>query len=311
MAFNSTTGLGTPTQLVVAGNDVNVHGSQKVVLSLTSAGWPTTFQLEPLIQDAGGNELAAGTAFTLTSVASASPGSLTLSAVAAPTSTGGVTTAVYTGTITGGGSNALAGATFLVAGFTNASNNGTFQATASTTTTLTLTNIASIAETHAGTAVDQQSTAVYTGTITGGGSNAFAGETFVVTGFATAGNVNNGTFIATASSATTLTLGNQNAVAETHAGTATNQEATALTYVVYGASTNSGGTYKPVNNGKVAIATVSATGLLTAVAEGRVTGEVSYPAFNNSIGDIVSSGNIMNGLPIAKIYAEVNIVVLA
>lgn len=62
-------------------------------------------------------------------------------------------------------------------------------------------------------------TAVYTGTITGGGSNAFAGLTFVVAGFTTAAN--NGTFKATASSTTTLTLANANAAAETHAGTAT------------------------------------------------------------------------------------------
>jgi uncharacterized repeat protein (TIGR01451 family) len=61
-------------------------------------------------------------------------------------------TTVYTGTISGGGTNALAGTTFIVAGFTNAANNGTFVATASTTTTLTLANAAGVAETHAGTA---------------------------------------------------------------------------------------------------------------------------------------------------------------
>ena len=61
-------------------------------------------------------------------------------------------TTVYTGTITGGAANALAGTTFIVAGFTNALNNGTFVATASTATTLTLANANGVAVTQAGTA---------------------------------------------------------------------------------------------------------------------------------------------------------------
>lgn len=63
------------------------------------------------------------------------------------------------------------------------------------------------------------STAVYTGTITGGASNALAGQTFTVVGFVT--SANNGTFLATASTATSLTLANSAAVSETHAATAT------------------------------------------------------------------------------------------
>lgn len=61
--------------------------------------------------------------------------------------------------------------------------------------------------------------AVYTGTITGGTSPNYVGQTFVITGFDLA--VNNGTFVCTACSTTTLTLTNANAVADTHAGTAT------------------------------------------------------------------------------------------
>lgn len=61
-------------------------------------------------------------------------------------------------------------------------------------------------------------TTVYTGTITGGGSNAFAGFYFVVVGFSTAAN--NGTFVCTASSATTLTLSNGAGAAETKSATA-------------------------------------------------------------------------------------------
>jgi uncharacterized repeat protein (TIGR01451 family) len=76
-----------------------------------------------------------GTVVTLTAVANAAGGNT-----------------VYTGTVTGGGANALVGVTFTVAGFTNAANNGTFVATASTATTLTLANAAGVAETHAATA---------------------------------------------------------------------------------------------------------------------------------------------------------------
>lgn len=57
--------------------------------------------------------------------------------------------------------------------------------------------------------------AVYTGTITGGGSNAYAGLIFTVSGFSN--TVNNGTFTCTASSTTTLTLTTSTAVAESHA----------------------------------------------------------------------------------------------
>lgn len=60
---------------------------------------------------------------------------------------------------------------------------------------------------------------VYTGTITGGASNAFAGYTFTIAGFTNAAN--NGSFICAASTATTLTLQNTSGVAETHAATAT------------------------------------------------------------------------------------------
>jgi hypothetical protein len=78
-----------------------------------------------------------------------STGSLTLTSVgnASGTST------IYTGTITGGAANAFVGYTFLIAGFTNTPNNGAFVCTASSATTLTLTNAGGIAETHAATAI--------------------------------------------------------------------------------------------------------------------------------------------------------------
>jgi len=300
-----TTGLGVAAKIAVAGNlsGNTKPGYNNLVLSVSGVNAPSTFQLNPQLEDVAGNEVTAGTQFTLTAVANSSVAALVLTAAAA----GGV----YTGTITGGGSNALAGTTFIVAGFQDAPNNGEFIATASTSTTLTLSNPNSVAETHAATATYEEGTAVYTGTITGGGSNAFAGETFVVAGFTGANN--NGTFIATASSTTTLTLENAAATAETHAATATAQESgNALTFVEYGFKTitpsqATGPNGSPTQHN---IATVSATGLVTAVAQGGTVVEVSYPTFNNSVGDVVSSGNIMNGLPINKVYAELNVTVL-
>jgi hypothetical protein len=64
--------------------------------------------------------------------------------------------------------------------------------------------------------------AVYTGTITGGTSPNFVGLNFVIAGFAKGSNNSPPEgFVCTACSTTTLTLSNPNALAETHAGTAT------------------------------------------------------------------------------------------
>jgi len=60
---------------------------------------------------------------------------------------------------------------------------------------------------------------VYTGTITGGGSNGLVNNYYYVTGFTNGAN-NGGPFIATASTTTTLTLANASGVAETHAANA-------------------------------------------------------------------------------------------
>jgi hypothetical protein len=60
---------------------------------------------------------------------------------------------------------------------------------------------------------------VYNGTFPGGATNGYVGLSFIVAGFVT-NPQNNGTYICTASSATTLTLSNATAVAETHAATA-------------------------------------------------------------------------------------------
>jgi hypothetical protein len=310
MAYQATTGLGVSAKIVVPGNEIPLSsavGHNKVYLSLTGTNYPTTFQLDPNVEDAAGNEVNLGTAFVLSSAAAASaPINFTLTQVGLAAA--GV--AVYTGTITGGGTNNFKGDTFVVTGFTNAVNNGTFQCSANGTTTLTLVNVNAVAETHAGVAVDEKSVTIYQGTITGGGTNNFIGETFTVAGFVNAAN--NGTFIATANTTTAITLTNPVGVIESHAGTATAQELTnALTYVAYGFKTLTGNTYQP-SGSNTAVATVSADGLITAVAEGRTIVETSYPSGNNSEGTTGAiSGNPMYNLPKDKVYADTGVVVLA
>jgi len=227
-----TTGLGVAAKIAVEGNQGSstTPGYNDVILSVTGGTYDgvtyaETFQLNPNLEDAAGNEIDPGTAFVLTSVASSSG-----------------------------------------------------------------------------------NTAVYTGTITGGGTNNFKGQTFEVAGFVTHTS-NNGTFICTANDTTTLTLENASAISETHAATATSQEAgtNELTYVAYPAKTLTGNTYQP-SGSATAVATVSSSGLITAVAPGGVEVEVSYPAFNNTSG---TTGNTFAGtLPLNKIYATVNVTVL-
>lgn len=78
------------------------------------------------------------------------PGSGALTLTAANNAAGGTT--LYTGTITNGLNPGFVGTAFVVTGFANAANNGTFVCTASNNTQLTLLNAAGVAETHAGTA---------------------------------------------------------------------------------------------------------------------------------------------------------------
>jgi hypothetical protein len=147
----------------------------------------------------------------ITSVANVVAGvALTLSSVVAPVN--GLT--IYVGTITGGGSNALVGRTFVVSGFTNAGNNGTFRCVASTATTLTLVNLAGVAETNAGTATGP-ALMTYTCNTSVGSQN--AGNIVQISGFTNAGN--NGNFIMVSQSGATFVAANPNGVAETHAAT--------------------------------------------------------------------------------------------
>lgn len=141
-----------------------------------------------------------GNAFVLTSVAAASAGST-----------------VYTGTITGGGADAYAGQYIVVFGFDNAVNNGTFLCTASSTTTLTLSNPNGVAENKSAFA---DSAAVYTFTtpIPTAANNGFVGYYVQITGFAN--SANNGVFVVELSTANTLIVANTFSIAETIAANA-------------------------------------------------------------------------------------------
>jgi hypothetical protein len=151
----------------------------------------------------------------------------------------------------------------------------------STATVLTLTAVANASG----------GTSVYTGTITGGGSNAFAGFVFVIAGFTTPAN--NGSFICTASGTTTITLANTAGVAETHAGTATSDDAVPFGFI----SRNTG------------VASVSSSGLITGVSRGGTTVEVSYPTFGNTEGRLNDAPGGNPGSYADKIYAEINVTV--
>jgi hypothetical protein len=104
--------------------------------------------------------------------------------------------------------------------------NGTIQVLVDTGSTGNL-SISSVANASGGTTV-------YTGVFPNGGSNAYVGLTFQITGFVT-NQSNNGTFTVTASTTTTLTVNNTNGIAETH--TATAVSAGAVYYDIQNGST--------------------------------------------------------------------------
>lgn len=139
-------------------------------------------------------------------------------------------TGVYTGTFTGGAANAFAGKTAVILGFVNAGNNGSFVITASSATSITVAPTTQVDETHAATAsITNVSTATYTGTITGGAANAYAGNAVSVLGFVNSGNNVTAQNI-TASTATTLVTLFTTQVNETHAATARVAGVTLATY---------------------------------------------------------------------------------
>ena len=130
------------------------------------------------------------------------------------------TAVTYTGTITGGGANAYAGWAFAMTGFTNASNNGTFIVTASTATTLVVTLVAQVNETHAGTATSASTTTAYLGSFPDGVSNFLAGKQFVISDFPTNNGNNLDATAVISSDVTAIAMTNAGGVNETNTASA-------------------------------------------------------------------------------------------
>jgi hypothetical protein len=97
----------------------------------------------------GTSKVAAIRTRNVTVTAPATPGAIASVAAAS----GGSTVYTANTTFTGGGSNGLAGYYITVAGLDLSANNGTFLCTASTSSTITLSNPNGVVDTHAGTTV--------------------------------------------------------------------------------------------------------------------------------------------------------------
>jgi hypothetical protein len=122
-----------------------------------------------------------GASYALTQVIKNTAKTLTLTKVAASVGT----TAVYTFSTTGVTTNEYEGFVFVVSGFTNLNNNGTFFCTGNTTTTLTLINPYAAAVTGAGSAASSTGYTTYLSTST---AATWEGLNAVITGFTSAGN---------------------------------------------------------------------------------------------------------------------------
>jgi type VI secretion system secreted protein VgrG len=221
------------------------------------------------------------------------------------------TTVTYTGTIIGGSSNALVGQLFTISGFTNVGNNVSLMTvTASTPTTLTGTTTTQVNESHTESAssslVLTQVTVVgptttYTGTITGGASNGFAGQIFPISGFATGGN--NVSFLVTSSTSTTLVGTTTTQVNETHSGAAPftlvlSQVSVSGTTVTY-TGTITGGTANSYNGQTFVITGFTNSGnnvslLVTASTATTLTGTTTTQVNESHFQSAASSLNARN-----------------
>lgn len=139
---------------------------------------------------------------------------------------------------------------------------------------LTLTQVAAVGAltlTSVGNPAGVGGSTTYNGTITGGAGNAYTHYTFLIAGFTN--SANNGTFVCSSSTNSTLILQNANAIAETHAATATGRTSTytgTITgfsdYVVNGGFQRSlrftiAGFTNGANNGTFRVASTTATTL--------------------------------------------------
>ena len=147
-------GIYTPAQAsaFVADNGVGVPSAYTGVFSDLNA--PSTNALSgtdnpPMTLVPYGSPLNLGEY----SISTTAIGTFVLSAAADAATVSGQTATVYTGTGFGA-TDSLAGYTFVVTGFTNAGNNGSFTCISNTATTLTLKNLNGIAETATGSAAE-------------------------------------------------------------------------------------------------------------------------------------------------------------
>ena len=258
LAAEAVTGLPIPTG-AFPGNVFYLNEQQATQLSLTSvnsaplltchAGWYEVVQVSAsataanIVQGAIGAQAAIPTTALTEAANVALQSVVTDGATAATASMLGVNPVVFLNAVTPGNYTIVGVAgdlsVLLAASQTTVVGQGLLSQTPGTvlsaTTALSLANIGNLvgiaeqvlitpagALTLSAVAASSGGSAVYTGTITGGGTNNFVGLYFVIAGF-TKGSNNSPAqgFLCTACSTTTLTLSNSNALAETHAGTAT------------------------------------------------------------------------------------------
>ena len=149
----------------------------------------------------------------------------------------------------------------------------------------------------------------YTGTITGGAANAFAGMTFVITGFVNA--VNNITITVTASTATTLVCTTTAQVNEINAGSAAGGQAVytgvfnPATFPA-GSSASITGFSNAVNNGTFSVVSATATRLVV-VNPAAVIETIAATVFNGNWSPIPDSYmDIFNNLFLAEAFEAVD-----
>jgi hypothetical protein len=258
LAAEAVTGLPIPTG-AFPGNIFYLNEQQATQLSLTSvngaplltchAGWYEVVQVSAsataanIVQGAIGAQAAIPTTALTEAANVALQSVVTDGATAATAGLLGINPVVFLNAVTPGNYTIVGVggdlSMLLAASQTTVVGQGLLSQTPGTvlsaTTALSLANIGNLvgiaeqvlitpagALTLSAVAASSGGSAVYTGTITGGGTNNFVGLYFVIAGF-TKGSNNSPAqgFLCTACSTTTLTLSNSNALAETHAGTAT------------------------------------------------------------------------------------------
>lgn len=168
---------------------------------------------------------------------------------------------------------------------------------------------ATVASYVLGQVVVSGATTTYTGAITGGGSNAFVGMTFPITGFANGGN--NVTITVTASTATTLVCTTTTQVNEIHAGAAAGGQAaytgifTAATFPAGSIATVTG-FVTTANDGNFVVISATATRLVLANPNAAAE-TATAAAFNGNWSPIPDSFmDIFNNLFIAEAFQAVD-----